>query len=135
MAPGNGDVGFIYFGRSVGPSEKLTFKYLYSTNAGRGVERAYSSYLSYMLAVNADLGNQKFLFSDVESHSGGFSCRLKMTDGEYKDYWLDISSGGYPQAWGSSSCRWKFVDKGPYYHWTHAGRIQHQGAMTAAVAE
>lgn len=39
-----------------------------------------------------------------------------MTEGPYKDYWLD-SKDGYPQAWSSSTCRWRFIDKGPHYYW------------------
>ena len=110
--PVNDEVRIIVLGGPDPTAGKLSFEYdkIYNPPGGR-------TYTSYLLYPNTrDVAHQRFQFCDVQGDETGFSCRLKMTEGYYKDYWLD-SKDGYLQAWSSSDCRWQFVDKGPYYQW------------------
>ncbi|WP_433663270.1 hypothetical protein ACQPW1_14700 [Nocardia sp. CA-128927] len=116
MAPKNGDVRIIITGGEISSVDKLSFEYLTQYNPPDG--KTYSSYLLYTNAGTM-VNHQRFQFVDLKEEADGFSCRLKMTEGYYKDYWLD-SKDGYLQAWSSSDTRWRFIDKGPYYHW-HQG--------------
>ncbi|MGW0810321.1 hypothetical protein [Nonomuraea sp. NPDC002799] len=120
MAPSNGSVGFIYVGTEIGQT-KLTFQYDGSDN-----EIYYSSYLAYTSQRDGKIASQRYLFSDLKKESDGFSCLLKMTDGYYEGYWLD-SKDGYLQAVSSkaNAGRWRFIDKGAYYHWLQVDTNRH----------
>ncbi|GAB4583064.1 hypothetical protein [Nocardia sp. IFM 10818] len=93
---------------------KITFHY--SWQDGGDTKWSYTSYLAVSTGgASYSPGNQRYDFLNVQPEEDGFSCSLKMPDGVYAGYWLD-SKDGYLQA-RSSECRWRFIDKGPYYEW------------------
>ncbi|AWZ05247.1 MULTISPECIES: hypothetical protein [unclassified Streptomyces] len=87
-------------------------------------EMTYASYLLFSSKTPNSPASQRFLFHDVEEEKGEYTCRLQFSGSHYDKYWLDVS-GDYLRPYGSSSCRWRFVDKGDYVEWrVHAsGRI------------
>lgn len=100
----------IYRGTEMGVSSRLTLQY------SRGTINGHSDLVNTKWLCDSTGDPVRFLAVDGREESDGWSCRMKIAEGPYNDYWLD-SSDGWVCAVGSSSQRWKFLGSGDQVEW------------------
>ncbi|MER5426549.1 hypothetical protein [Streptosporangium roseum] len=108
----------IFRGTEMHAASRLNFEYCTQAVVGRPGHLVDTKWLCWGAL---ECTNARFHAVDGQDEGDGWSCRIKIADGPYTDYWLD-SSDGYVCAVGSSGQRWKFLGSGDQFEWWQGER-------------
>ncbi|MEU4332183.1 hypothetical protein [Nonomuraea dietziae] len=108
----------IYEGTEIISNGRLSFSY---KTRGDGHYAPQWEHTKWLAIGQNESSAAHFVAVDGKDEGDGWSCRMRIVDGNYDGYWLD-SSDGWLCAVGSSKQRWKFLGNGEHYEWWQGER-------------